>query len=118
MNKGKVYPELINYNFQYCEKYFLPEEIAAYRHFWALSYSENKKNEQVYQSHMRGESIEGNMAAQKLVKEGYQALRYKVTRRLLYECKNELDLNLCPVCGKIARTPQARQCRFCFHDWH
>ena len=24
----------------------------------------------------------------------------------------------CPQCGKLARTPQAKQCRHCGFDWH
>jgi hypothetical protein len=24
----------------------------------------------------------------------------------------------CPRCGRLAKTPKARQCRFCYHDWH
>ena len=24
----------------------------------------------------------------------------------------------CPQCNRILRTPNARQCRWCYHDWH
>jgi hypothetical protein len=27
-------------------------------------------------------------------------------------------LNCCPKCDALAKTPKARQCRYCFHDWH
>lgn len=27
-------------------------------------------------------------------------------------------INRCPKCSKIARTPKAKQCPWCFHDWH
>jgi len=26
--------------------------------------------------------------------------------------------NLCPKCNGLARTPKAKQCRHCYHDWH
>ena len=26
--------------------------------------------------------------------------------------------NNCPKCGKLARTPKAKQCRYCFYNWH
>lgn len=26
--------------------------------------------------------------------------------------------NNCPNCNKLARTPKAKQCRFCEYDWH
>jgi hypothetical protein len=44
---------------------------------------------------------------------GFEAFRFKVVQRIYNEHKHELDLNLCPECGKIARTPQAQQCRWC-----
>jgi uncharacterized C2H2 Zn-finger protein len=27
-------------------------------------------------------------------------------------------VNRCPRCGEVAKTPKAKQCRFCKHDWH
>ena len=30
----------------------------------------------------------------------------------------ELIVNRCPRCGRVARTPRARQCQWCKHDWH
>jgi hypothetical protein len=26
-------------------------------------------------------------------------------------------INTCPQCGQLARTPLAKQCRHCGHDW-
>jgi len=37
---------------------------------------------------------------------------------LLEEKGSEIFLNLCLVCKKLARTPLAKQCRLCGHDWH
>ncbi len=31
---------------------------------------------------------------------------------------NEVFWNLCPMCRKLARTPLAKQCKFCNHTWH
>ena len=38
--------------------------------------------------------------------------------RILAECRNRVFLNRCPRCGRVARTPTAKQCRYCRHDWH
>jgi hypothetical protein len=27
-------------------------------------------------------------------------------------------VNRCPKCRRVVRTPRAKQCRWCFHDWH
>ncbi len=29
-----------------------------------------------------------------------------------------LVVNRCPRCGRVVRTPRARQCLWCAHDWH
>ena len=38
--------------------------------------------------------------------------------RILKENQEKVFLNKCPKCGKLARTPQAKRCRFCGNDWH
>ena len=55
---------------------------------------------------------------QDLVKDGFEAFKLRVATRIYNEHKNELELNLCPKCGKVARTPYAKQCQFCFYSWH
>jgi recombinational DNA repair protein RecR len=46
----------------------------------------------------------------------YSEIR-KFTERILLEHKEHPLLNFCPTCHKLARTPQAKQCRFCSHSW-
>ena len=53
-----------------------------------------------------------------LLKGGYANFERMVAERILEEHKNGVYLNKCPRCQKLARTPQARQCRYCGHDWH
>jgi rRNA maturation endonuclease Nob1 len=38
--------------------------------------------------------------------------------RISKENPDMLFFNLCHKCGKLARTPQAKQCKFCGHNWH
>lgn len=52
-----------------------------------------------------------------LLAHGPQAFRRAVVERLLREHEAEV-LNPCPRCGAMARTPRAKQCSRCFHDWH
>jgi hypothetical protein len=56
--------------------------------------------------------------ALQLLKNGYAHFIRNTAERIYGEHKAELKLNLCPNCQRIARTPQAKQCRFCRHDWH
>lgn len=53
----------------------------------------------------------------KLVREGH-AFTMRTAQRILDEHRDEIAFNYCPRCGALARTPKARQCRFCRHDWH
>lgn len=32
--------------------------------------------------------------------------------------KEQIFWNFCPKCEKLARTPKAKQCRYCNYDWH
>ena len=50
--------------------------------------------------------------------DGPEAFRRNVRDRVLAECGAELFVNRCPGCRNIARTPRARQCFWCGHDWH
>jgi ribosomal protein L32 len=52
-----------------------------------------------------------------LLSSGPDAFRRGVRDRLLHEHVNQISLNRCPNCGRIPRTPEARQCPWCFHSW-
>ena len=49
---------------------------------------------------------------------GYDAFVLRTGQRILDENRDRILLNYCPKCHKLARTPRAKQCRFCGHDWH
>lgn len=51
-----------------------------------------------------------------LLDNGIDVFKEKVVRRILGESGREVFLNLCPKCGRLARTPFAKQCR-CGHSW-
>jgi hypothetical protein len=53
-----------------------------------------------------------------LLKDGYKSFEMKTAQRILKERPDKVFLNLCPKCHKLARTPQAKQCRYCSYDWH
>ena len=58
-----------------------------------------------------------NREVKQLVKLGRVELERQICARLLKHHKDEL-INECPECHKLARTPGARQCRYCGHQWH
>jgi hypothetical protein len=60
---------------------------------------------------MLSPEIEGHL------KDGEEAFLVSVRDRILQEHGAGI-LNLCPRCGTLARTAQAKQCHKCFYDWH
>lgn len=53
-----------------------------------------------------------------LAREGHEAFALWAGRRILADHREQIVFNFCPQCGAVARTPTARQCRYCRHDWH
>jgi hypothetical protein len=52
-----------------------------------------------------------------LLKFGYEQFRINFSKRIYLEHFDQLNLNLCPKCNGIARTPEAKQCRYCKYTW-
>ncbi len=52
-----------------------------------------------------------------LLKDGYDTFETIVAKRIFSQQREAVFLNICPNCGKLARTPLAKQCRFCAHRW-
>jgi hypothetical protein len=52
-----------------------------------------------------------------LVSGGEDELDRKIAARILAEHSDKVFINNCPSCGRLARTPFARQCRHCGHSW-
>jgi hypothetical protein len=52
-----------------------------------------------------------------LLKEGYEQFELNVANRILNQNPDGVFFNNCPKCNNLARTPYARQCRFCGLNW-
>ncbi len=53
-----------------------------------------------------------------LASDGFQPFVLQTADRIIRDHGEKIAFNCCPRCGRLARTPKARQCRFCRHDWH
>lgn len=62
--------------------------------------------------------ITNDEEALSLLKNGFDQFRTNVALRILNDHPHRIYFNNCPQCGKLARTPLAKQCRFCSHTWH
>lgn len=54
----------------------------------------------------------------KLLENGYEAFEQNTVKRIMRETPEKVFFNYCPNCNKLARTPQAKQCRYCGYSWH
>lgn len=110
-----LYPELEDYIYRYCERFMTEDELDAKK---AISYGFNTQSESILATMRQKGWISDDPRVLAMIADGNQALKDSIIKRVWNEHRHELPLNLCPKCHKIARTPQARQCRYCFHDWH
>jgi rubrerythrin len=93
------------------------EEKAAYKHHLTTLKAKNSDNTKYKEMLMRKWGTT-DQDALSLLEGGYDGFKKKVAARILNEELENVFINNCPKCGKLARTPEAKQCRFCGHDWH
>lgn len=53
-----------------------------------------------------------------LTKEELEFEKENVAKIILEEYPEKVFFNYCPKCKSLTRTPQAKQCKQCFHNWH
>ncbi|KAA3624203.1 MAG: hypothetical protein DWQ02_23360 [Bacteroidetes bacterium] len=54
----------------------------------------------------------------KMFENGYETFVIKTAERISKDSPEEFKLNKCPNCDFLTRTPYAKQCRKCSHNWH
>ncbi|MEN4762321.1 MULTISPECIES: hypothetical protein [unclassified Chryseobacterium] len=48
----------------------------------------------------------------------YEEFEINIANRIIKESSQKIFFNNCPQCEKLARTPFAKQCKYCGHSWH
>ena len=114
--------EKVDYIFKYFGKLMTDHEARAWRHYSAefkLTHGGKKDaNESKRRLYLKIEWITEDTEIIKLLDNGIDAFRENVVNRILIQSPNKVYFNLCPKCNRLARTPLAKQCRHCGHDWH
>jgi rubrerythrin len=59
-----------------------------------------------------------DLAVDAALAQGAESFQKGVCQRVLTESGEQVSINRCPICHRVVRTPQARQCFWCGHDWH
>jgi hypothetical protein len=123
MQKGELYPELVDYIYDYCWNKVWPGMSGLHKHaigmqvmrqtHWGLAI-----NDEARSFFIDGKIIKSEEDLDDLMQKGMDGFKREVVSRIWFSYDGDLELNCCPQCGKIARTPSAKQCRFCFYKWH
>jgi hypothetical protein len=53
-----------------------------------------------------------------VLKDGIEKYLLKAAERVLARNKDKIKFVICAKCGGLVRTPNAKQCMHCRHDWH
>ncbi len=99
-------------------------ERLAYRHLCFTFKSSEGRSDVSAQEALRAQGsytdrlLTDDPEALRLAADGLEAFRARVAARILEEHGSEVFLNYCPKCGELTRTPKARFCAHCGHDWH
>ncbi|GAB4056504.1 hypothetical protein [Spirosoma litoris] len=117
--------ETVSYIINYYSHLLNTKEKLVLRHQQSLYKLDNSDGRETEEQNQRRKAMyvsRGWLSTDKdvldLLKDGYEAFEVKVAAKLLAEFPEKVFLNNCPNCGRLARTPLARQCRFCGYDWH
>ncbi|GAB5525153.1 MAG: hypothetical protein Roseis2KO_30250 [Roseivirga sp.] len=117
--RDSISQELINYINLYCSQFYNELERKASSHYIASAKLEgfSQTNVSRLRDGLRRMQTKDESVL-KLLEDGYATFARNTAARIYKDHRKELNLNYCPECKGLARTPKARQCRYCGHDWH
>ena len=113
-----------SYVFRYYRHLFTAQERLAHEHLVDTAKAMHEQSEWAAQTEARTKPshlhphLYNDPEVLNLTRKGWSAFVEQTALRILDEHGFEIGFNYCCQCGGLARTPKARQCRFCRHDWH
>ena len=110
--------ELKNYILWYCQEWMKPEEKKALIRLGFTKVNQDFEIERAKRNKVLAKYYGFNdEKISALIEMGEKKLELYIANRIFKNHEKEI-INNCPKCGKLARTPKARQCRHCRFDWH
>lgn len=114
--------DVANYLIKYYTSLLTDTERLALRHLQhtskLLANKDSISRERMQRIYLRNGWLSEDAWALALLQDGSDAFIQRVAQRMYAENGGKALLNNCPVCNRLARTPQARQCQYCNFDWH
>ena len=114
----------VNYVFRYFSHLMTEHERLAYRHLVGTIKATRGRSDVEAQEEAKGsvfylrEMLSDQPSVLALASDGFGTFVCRTGQRILNDQRDQITFNCCPQCGALARTPTARQCRACRHDWH
>jgi hypothetical protein len=105
------------YIFDYFSRFMTETEQLALKHY-NTSVNFKGKLEEIKKNLLEKGWLSDNNEVLAFLANGFEDFQLNTAARILRENPTGIYFNNCPQCGKLARTPQAKQCRFCGHNWH
>jgi len=100
-------------------------EVAALNHsnyMFKLQKPEDYRSPEAYEEKLKWfkerNLITEDPGALNLLNHGREQFYINAANRIIEEASDKVFFNFCSKCGKLARTPYARQCKWCQHNWH
>jgi hypothetical protein len=110
--------EQANYIIAYYSKLLTPTEAKALRHYFSTLKLEDAEDDRLERMYLKTGWMSTDPEILNYLENCYEPFILKCSERIVKDDPAEVFFNLCPVCQKLARTPYAKQCRYCGNDWH
>jgi hypothetical protein len=112
----------IEYVFNYYSRFMtLPEKTALKHYNTVYKFGNSLSNDPKEEKRdflIKTGWLSADKEVNDLLENGFEYFREKAVEKILRHHSSEIFFNNCPKCGKLARTPFAKQCRFCRYNWH
>jgi hypothetical protein len=116
--------EQARYIVHYYESFMSAQELRVCKHLFITSKITGGRSDSAAQEEATKKTsalhdlLSTDPDVKRLAAAGMDAFVLKTAERIRGDHREDIFFNNCPRCGGLARTPKARQCRHCFHDWH
>lgn len=110
--------ETAHYVIIYYSKLLTDDERKALRYYRSTVKLEGDTDERRKKMYYKAGWLSTDPNVLALLENGYEQFAMNCAARILSQHPTDVLLNNCPLCGRLARTPQAKQCRWCGHNWH
>ncbi|KAA0129274.1 hypothetical protein FY557_05065 [Chryseobacterium sp. SN22] len=108
--------ETVKYIIRYFGHLMTDDEKAALKYqMYMYKSSDNEKQRKIM---IEKGWIRQTTETDDLLRNGYEEFETDVAKRIVAQTPEKIFFNNCPNCGKLARTPVAKQCRYCGLSWH